>query len=147
MLTVTRRALLPLLSASAAFTLAPALADQPSGPAKPSPAGPAPGTTTAKPPGEPAKRGELLRQLTPDDEKIHDKCVRTTMRGPAGKVFRWKNPKTGNRGEITPTGKAERVAGRACRDFRETVTLRDGRSETITGRRCQNPDGSWDFVG
>jgi surface antigen len=104
-----------------------------------------PGKTGAEPPR--AGKGDLLRQLTPDDEKIHQRCVRTTMTGRTGKVYRWKNPKTGNSGEITPTAKPQRVAGRACRDFRETVTMRDGRSETISGRRCQNPDGSWDFVG
>ena len=60
----------------------------------------------------------------------------------------WTNPQTGNRGTVTPTSQAYRGNdGRQCRNFSETITLKDGKNEQINGRRCKNADGSWEFVG
>ncbi len=36
--------------------------------------------------------------------------------------------------------------GQVCRTFTETITLANGRTETINGKRCQGADGSWSFA-
>ena len=68
--------------------------------------------------------------------------------GETGTTSSWRNENSGNYGSVTPTSAPYRDPNqRLCRDFSETVTLADGKSETIRGRRCQKPDGSWEFVG
>ncbi|MGH7005428.1 MAG: RT0821/Lpp0805 family surface protein, partial [Alphaproteobacteria bacterium] len=60
----------------------------------------------------------------------------------------WANPQSGNRGTVTPTSPVYAGNdGRQCRNFSETITLKDGRTENVNGRRCKNADGSWEFVG
>jgi surface antigen len=36
--------------------------------------------------------------------------------------------------------------GRVCRNFDETVTLKDGRTEKISARACRSRDGSWSIA-
>lgn len=89
----------------------------------------------------------LKRMLTAEDRAINGKCIAKTMNeAPTGAVWKWNNPKTGNGGAVTPTAKTARHAGQLCRDFKETITLKDGRSETVSGRACKNADGSWNVV-
>ena len=117
-------------ASGAALAFAGAAAADQSGPDAPDP---------KKPNG-----GGLKRQLTPEDRAINSKCINKTMNeAPTGATWKWNNPKSGNGGSVTPTGKAERHAGQICRSFNETITLKDGRSETISGRACKKKDGSW----
>jgi surface antigen len=83
------------------------------------------------------------------DQQMHaERAQYAAANAPPGETVEWVNPETGNRGTVRPTSRAYRgTDGRQCRNFTETVTLKDGRSETINGRRCQNADGSWEFVG
>jgi surface antigen len=86
----------------------------------------------------------LKAQLTPSDREMNRKCINKTMNeAPTGKTWSWKNPKTGNGGTVTPTSPRAREGAEVCRNFNETVTLKDGRSEQISGRACKKPDGSW----
>jgi surface antigen len=65
-----------------------------------------------------------------------------------GTTSSWRNENSGNQGSVTPTSAPYRDPNRRlCRNFSETITLADGTSETVNGRRCQKPDGSWEFVG
>jgi surface antigen len=66
-----------------------------------------------------------------------------------GREANWTNPDSGNSGTIAPTsGKyRDQRSGRECRDFTEKVTLKNGQTENITGKRCKKADGSWEFVG
>jgi surface antigen len=105
-------------------------------------------------PGQPAVRypgSQLAASLEPSDADWLRYCERESMKMPTGRTWTWKNPKTGNGGTMTPTSERTRVAtrtgSRECRSFRETITLKNGNSETINGRRCLNADGSWEFVG
>ena len=75
---------------------------------------------------------------------MNRKCINKTLaEAPAGKTWSWKNPKTGNGGTVTPTSPLPRRGAESCRTFDESVTLKDGRSEKISGRACKRPDGSW----
>ncbi len=128
-MSLSRRSALSLLAATVAVAsgFAPAVADTPA--------------------STPATNG-LRRALTPEDLTINRNCINKTLtEAPTGKTWDWKNPKSGNHGTVTPTTNPERVAGRMCRSFRETITLKNGRSQTINGRACQNRDGSWDMIG
>ncbi len=89
--------------------------------------------------------GSVLKsQLTASDRAMNRKCIAKTLtEAPTGKTWSWKNPKTGNGGTVTPTSPRVSQGGRVCRDFDETVTLKDGRTEKISARACRKPDGSW----
>ena len=77
---------------------------------------------------------------------------RAMERGETGHDHRWHNRRTGNRGAVTPVSppyraKRGRFKGRWCRDFTEHVELADGRSETVSGRRCRTDVGDWKIAG
>lgn len=92
---------------------------------------------------------EIGRSLDRQDQAYMAQTSQRAMEtGPVGQPQTWQNPESGNSGRITPTSTAyQGPQGRPCRNFTETVQLKDGRSETVSGRRCQNPDGSWEFTG
>jgi surface antigen len=93
---------------------------------------------------------EIGRHLDERDRQYEAQTADTAMTyGSTGRPRRWHNPKSGNRGTITPTTAKykHKNTGRVCRKFRETITLSSGKSETINGERCQKPDGSWEFKG
>jgi surface antigen len=94
---------------------------------------------------------EIGRRLDERDRMLYAQQAQYAAAQPVNTVTTWENPQTGNRGTIKPTSAVYRgtgnVSNRNCRNFTETITLKDGRTETINGRRCQNADGSWEFVG
>lgn len=95
-----------------------------------------------------SRTGGLKGELTPGDREINTKCINKTLtEAPTGKTWSWSNPKTGNKGTVTPTTKAQRHAGQTCRDFKETITLKDGRTETLNSKACRNADGGWTISG
>jgi surface antigen len=119
------------VSAASVFALGAARADAPG-----------PGGVPEKSPGAAPRSSGLKSQLTPGDREMNRKCINKTLNeAPTGKTWSWKNPQTGNGGTVTPTSPRVRDAG--CRSFNETVTLKDGRSEQISGRACKKADGSW----
>jgi surface antigen len=92
---------------------------------------------------------EIGRRLDERDRQMYAQtAVYAAESAPMGQPQQWSNPQSGNRGTVTPTSQAYRGGdGRQCRNFSETITLKDGKSETVNGRRCKNADGSWEFVG
>lgn len=83
-----------------------------------------------------------------DREMAQLSAHRAMDRGRTGHSHTWRNPRTGNRGIVTPTSppyraKKGKAKGRVCRNFTETVQLADGRSETVSGRRCRMRSGAW----
>ena len=92
---------------------------------------------------------EIGRRLDERDRQMYAQtAVYAAESGPVGQQQTWSNPQSGNRGTITPTSQSYAGSdGRQCRNFSETITLKDGRTETVNGRRCRNADGSWEFVG
>jgi surface antigen len=91
---------------------------------------------------------EIGRHLDERDRQYEAETANTAMSyGSTGRPRAWHNPKSGNRGTITPTTARYNSDGRVCRKFSETITLANGKSETVNGERCQKPDGSWEYKG
>lgn len=83
------------------------------------------------------------------DREYHEMSRRRALAyGNTGRPVRWRNPRSGNSGYVRPTSPWFRGPdGRRCRRFREAVRLRDGQTRVVRGMRCQNPDGSWEYLG
>ena len=62
----------------------------------------------------------------------------------SGDATVWRNPDSGNAGEVTPTRTYQTPVGRYCREYQHTVTV-GGKSETAYGTACRQPDGSWEI--
>jgi len=92
---------------------------------------------------------EIGRRLDERDRQMYAQTATYAAEsGPVGQQQVWTNPQSGNRGTVTPTSQTYAGNdGRQCRNFQETITLKDGKTETVNGRRCKNADGSWEFVG
>jgi len=65
--------------------------------------------------------------------------------GQSGTSTPWRNPDNGHYGEVVPSRPYKRH-GRQCRDFTHTVYI-GGEPQTMRGRACRNPDGTWKSVG
>jgi surface antigen len=90
---------------------------------------------------------EIGRQLDERDRQMYaEAAARAAESEPVGQPMGWQNPQSGNRGTVTPTSRRYQGAdGRVCRNFSDTITLKDGSTQTVNGRRCKNADGSWEF--
>lgn len=69
---------------------------------------------------------------------------RALERGRTGVAEPWRNPNTGHYGTVVP-GKPYMASSQHCRTYTHTIYI-DGRPETISGRACRNPDGTWHKV-
>jgi surface antigen len=58
---------------------------------------------------------------------------------------RWRNERSGHYGYIRPR-RTYRYSGLRCREYEHTVYIR-GRPETMVGKACRQPDGTWKAVG
>lgn len=65
--------------------------------------------------------------------------------GAPGRPTPWRNPRSGHYGNIVP-GQPYQTSGRHCRDYTHTIYV-DGRPQTLRGRACRNPDGTWQKIG
>jgi len=88
------------------------------------------------------------RQLDDRDRAYAARAANRSFRhGPTGSTSSWRNPNSGNSGRIRPTtGVYTGRDGRPCRDFHHRITLANGRTQTVRGTACQNPDGTWETV-
>jgi len=75
------------------------------------------------------------------DETDKLKTTQALENSPTGDSSTWRNPDTGNRYTVTPTHTYETASG-PCRDF-TTEAVIDGRKETVYGKACRQPDGTW----
>jgi surface antigen len=57
----------------------------------------------------------------------------------------WRNPDTGNRGEIVPIETYQTSQGQYCREYQQTVWI-GGEQQHAYGTACRQPDGSWKIV-
>jgi surface antigen len=62
-----------------------------------------------------------------------------------GSRHQWRNPDNGHRGEVRIRNYYNDPRGFRCSDFTQVTTIQ-GRSQTIRGRACRQPDGSWAVV-
>ncbi len=61
---------------------------------------------------------------------------------PIGRPVTWSNPRSGNRGTVTPVRDGTSLSGAYCREFRQTVTI-GGRTRRAYGVACQRSGGGW----
>ncbi|MFT4080246.1 RT0821/Lpp0805 family surface protein [Rhodomicrobium lacus] len=59
----------------------------------------------------------------------------------SGQRTEWRNPNNGRYGYVTPR-RAYTYQNYQCREFEQTIYI-DGRPETMVGKACQQPDGTW----
>jgi len=88
--------------------------------------------------------GDILFE---DDKAVLDEAVRQAAESPTDGRIEWRNPKSGNHGDVRPVGDL-RVTdyGDRCRDIESKIQVEDAvRMEMRTV--CQQPDGSWRVVG
>lgn len=64
---------------------------------------------------------------------------------PAGRCVSWKNPDTGNYGEIIPQQASYDTQGRPCRRFTQKAWI-EGRLVEIHGMAYRGSDGCWHMV-
>ena len=57
---------------------------------------------------------------------------------------RWRNEKNGHYGYIKPR-RSYRYSGMKCREYEQTVYI-NNRPETMVGKACKQPDGTWKAV-
>jgi surface antigen len=65
--------------------------------------------------------------------------------GRAGQPVAWRNPDTGNRGEVV-AGTAYEVNRLDCREYTHNVII-GGRTRVARATACRQPDGVWRVVG
>src|SRR5690242_13642421 len=73
---------------------------------------------------------EIGRRLDERDRAMYAQTATYAAEsGPVGQGQTWSNPQSGNRGTITPTSQPYAGNdGRQCRNFSETITLKDGKT-------------------
>jgi surface antigen len=62
-----------------------------------------------------------------------------------GQEIVWNNPDNGARYQVTPTNTMQVAENRYCREYTSTATI-GGKTETVYGNACRQPDGSWRLV-
>jgi surface antigen len=66
-------------------------------------------------------------------------------RGPSGVSHEWRDPDTGNYGEVVPSRPYKRGVA-DCRDYTHTIYI-DGKPKQMRGTACRSTDGQWQSVG
>lgn len=86
--------------------------------------------------------GSIGRQMDSEDQS----CVANVLESaPTGQTVAWQNPDNGRRYEVTPIETRTDRNNRYCREY-TARTIVDGRSETVHGTACRQPDGAWQIV-
>ena len=89
--------------------------------------------------------GEIGSSLDNADRVMaQQNAQRAFETAPTGTTTTWRNPDSGNSGNITPTATYQE-SGQPCRDYSQTIYV-DGKQETAVGKACRNNDGTWTIV-
>ena len=89
---------------------------------------------------------EIGRRMDEADRRAAMEAeYRALETGRAGTATPWRNPNSGHYGSVVP-GQPYKLAGADCRPYTHTIYM-NGRPETLTGRACRKPDGTWGKVG
>lgn len=69
--------------------------------------------------------------------------VNSALNNPTYKSTSWTNKKTGYSYSTRPTSDSHTMYGyKSCRQFETAATI-DGKTQTIVGTACRQPDGTW----
>jgi surface antigen len=82
--------------------------------------------------------GSIGKQMDENDRYHSQQALESN---PVNRTSSWRNPDSGNTYQVTPTRTYESDSG-PCREY-TTEAVINGRSETIYGTACRQPDGSW----
>jgi surface antigen len=75
-----------------------------------------------------------------------EKSTKHTLENvPTGNTVGWRNPDSGNSGEMTVVKTREPEPGIYCREYQQTITV-GGRTEEAFGKACRKKDGTWEVV-
>jgi surface antigen len=85
--------------------------------------------------------GQIGNYMDQQDRMQFQKTLETS---PTHRATSWKNPDTGNTYTITPT-RTYKVYNRYCREY-TTKAIINGQEQTVYGKACRKPDGSWKAV-
>lgn len=79
-------------------------------------------------------------------DQLDQRCTGQVLeRAETNQTVTWENPDNGARYSVTPTNTFE-SGDRYCRNYVSRAII-DGRSESVTGTACRQPDGSWEKAG
>ncbi len=88
----------------------------------------------------------LYSKMTREDVRLASITMQETLEGAEDSAPRgWSNRYSGNSGMITPLKTYLTESGMFCRDYRETIVIRD-RAEAHLNRACRDPNGVWRWV-
>ena len=65
--------------------------------------------------------------------------------GESGSTTTWKNPDSGNSGEIVPQRAYRQPDGVFCREFQQVIVV-GGEMEAAYGTACRQSDGAWKLI-
>jgi surface antigen len=77
-----------------------------------------------------------------DKEMATEAAYRAFEKNRSGQKSVWKNPNTGNYGEVVPVKTYQLADGRYCRRYEQTIFI-GGEKQTSSGTACRNADGTW----
>jgi surface antigen len=86
----------------------------------------------------------IVGKIADEEDRRRAKAALSTALDPQGdgRLVRWENPTTGNKGSFTAVGHAYPADARVCRAFIGTV-LQSGDDKTIQGTACTIAAGEW----
>jgi surface antigen len=88
----------------------------------------------------------LYSKMTREDVRLASITMQETLEGAEDRAPRgWSNRHSGNSGMITPLKTDLTESGAFCRDYRETIIVRD-RAESYLNRACRDANGVWQWV-
>jgi surface antigen len=85
---------------------------------------------------------EIGRYMDDADKKAASEAELSALEyGQSGQATPWRNPDSGHYGTVVPE-QPYKEAGRDCRNYTHTIYIQ-GEPQTMKGRACRNPDGTW----
>ena len=88
----------------------------------------------------------LYSKMTPEDVRLASMTMQETLEGAEDRAPRgWSNRQSGNSGMITALKTYLAESGSFCRDYRETIVIKD-RAETYLNRACRDENGVWRWI-
>lgn len=79
-------------------------------------------------------------------DQIDQNCIGQSLEhSPDGRSIEWENPNDSGRYAVTPTKTFQRSSGGYCREY-TTTSIIGGKSQSVYGTACRQPDGAWKLV-
>ena len=85
--------------------------------------------------------GQIGRSMDIQDQR---RVYRVLETSPTNRSKSWVNPDTGHQYTVTPV-KTYQADGRYCREY-TTKAIINNQAQTVYGKACRQPDGSWQVV-